>query len=128
MRMKFASLFVSDEDKAIDFYTNKLGVTLLMDNPTPFGGRFIMFAAPQGGATLVVSKPIPGRPAQIGGPGAACRPCLPTRTATSCSFTRQSGNGCEMRKRPRTVRVALDSSPRCTCGRLQCPRDRSAAR
>jgi lactoylglutathione lyase len=61
MRMYFASVIVSDEDRAIDFYTNKLGFKLLADNPTPFGGRFLMFAPPGGGTKLVASGPIPGR-------------------------------------------------------------------
>lgn len=68
MRMRFASLFVSDEDKAIDFYANKLGFQLVVDNPTPFGGRFLMFAPPGGGTRLVISKPVPGMAgARVGG-------------------------------------------------------------
>ncbi len=68
MRLRFVSLYVSDEDKAIDFYTNKLGFRLLMDNPTPFGARFLMFSPPEGGANLVLSKPLPGRPeTKVGG-------------------------------------------------------------
>jgi lactoylglutathione lyase len=67
MRMRFTTLWVNDEDKAIDFYGEKLGFKLLMDNPTEFGGRFLMFAPPGGGANLVVSKPVPGRPTTVGG-------------------------------------------------------------
>jgi uncharacterized glyoxalase superfamily protein PhnB len=60
MRMKFTNVWVSDEDKAIDFYVGKLGFSLLMDNPTDFGGRFLMFAPPGGGTSLVASRPVPG--------------------------------------------------------------------
>ncbi|HYF79933.1 MAG TPA: VOC family protein [Symbiobacteriaceae bacterium] len=66
MRMRFASIFVSDEDQAIDFYVNKLGFELLMDNPTPFGGRFLAFMPPGGGTWLVASRPVPGIQAQVG--------------------------------------------------------------
>lgn len=67
MRMRFASLFISDEERAIDFYTNKLGFKLVAQTPLPWGGRFLMFAPPGGGANLVLSKPIPGAPGQPGG-------------------------------------------------------------
>jgi len=68
MRMRFASLSVSDEDRALDFYVNKLGFQLLRDHPTDFGSRFLMFEPSGGGTKLVVSKPIPGRPEQhVGG-------------------------------------------------------------
>lgn len=69
MHMRFATLFVSDEDQAIDFYVNKLGFNLIGDNPTPFGTRFVMFAPPEGGAKLVVTKPVPGMQGagQVGG-------------------------------------------------------------
>jgi len=53
--------------KAIDFYVNKLGFQLTRDFPTEFGGRFLSFLPPGGGAWLVMSKPVPGRPAQVGG-------------------------------------------------------------
>lgn len=69
MRMSFASVFISDEDKAIDFYTNKLGFQLVVQFPTPFGSRFLMFAPPGGGAKIVATKPVPGIPgAHVGGP------------------------------------------------------------
>ena len=68
MRMRFASLWISDEDKAIDFYTNKLGFKLVVATPTPFGSRFLMFSPPGGGANIVLSKPVPGVPnARVGG-------------------------------------------------------------
>lgn len=67
MHMRFASVFTNDEDRAIDFYVNKLGFQLLFDNPTNFGGRFLAFMPPGGGTWLVMSKPIPGMPAQVGG-------------------------------------------------------------
>jgi catechol 2,3-dioxygenase-like lactoylglutathione lyase family enzyme len=69
MRMRFASIFISDEDRAIDFYVNKLGFKLVVDMPTPFGGRFLMFAPSDGGANLVATRPFPGATsAKLGGP------------------------------------------------------------
>ena len=67
MRMRFANIYVSDEEKAIDFYVNKLGFELKMDNPTPFGGRFLAFQPPGGGTWLVASRPVPGILGQVGG-------------------------------------------------------------
>lgn len=37
--MKFVSLVNSDEDRAVDFYTNVFGFKLVVDFPTPFGSR-----------------------------------------------------------------------------------------
>ena len=57
MHMRFATVFITDDDKAIDFYTNRLGFRLLADNPTPMGTRFLMFDPPGGGAKLVLTRP-----------------------------------------------------------------------
>lgn len=67
MRMRFASCFTNDEDRAIDFWVNKVGFQLLFDNPTNFGGRFLAFLPPGGSTWFVMSKPVPGMPAQVGG-------------------------------------------------------------
>ena len=37
----YASVFVSDQDRALDFYTNVLGFDPGFDNPTPDGPRFL---------------------------------------------------------------------------------------
>ena len=37
----YASVFVSDQDRALDFYTNVLGFEPGFDNPTPDGPRFL---------------------------------------------------------------------------------------
>lgn len=67
MRMSFASVVISDEDKAVDFYTNKLGFKKTVDFPTPFGSRFLMFAPPGGGASIVATKAVPGVDWKAGG-------------------------------------------------------------
>jgi catechol 2,3-dioxygenase-like lactoylglutathione lyase family enzyme len=40
-RIAYTSVFVSDQDKAFDFYTNVLGFEPGFDNPTPDGPRFL---------------------------------------------------------------------------------------
>ena len=68
MRMAFATIWISDEDQALDFYVVKLGFQLLIDNPTAFGSRFLMLMPPGGGARLVLSRPVPGMEgAKVGG-------------------------------------------------------------
>lgn len=67
MRMRFASFFTHDEDRAIDFWVNKIGLQLMLDNPTNFGSRFLAFAPPGGGTWLVLTKPVPGMPGEVGG-------------------------------------------------------------
>lgn len=67
LRMRFASIIISDDERTIDFYVNKLGFELVHDNPAPGGLRFMMFKPTGGGAHLVASRPIPGRPNQVAG-------------------------------------------------------------
>ncbi|WP_405057890.1 VOC family protein [Kribbella sp. NBC_01505] len=46
---------VTDQDRALEFYTRTLGFTLVMDAPLPqLGGRWIVVAAP-GGASLALT-------------------------------------------------------------------------
>jgi lactoylglutathione lyase len=42
--IRTVSIPVSDQDAALRFYTNSLGFTLVRDNPTPNGGRWIELA------------------------------------------------------------------------------------
>jgi catechol 2,3-dioxygenase-like lactoylglutathione lyase family enzyme len=37
----YMSVLVSDQDKALDFYTNVLGLEKRVENPTPDGPRFL---------------------------------------------------------------------------------------
>ena len=39
-KVAYVSVFVKDQDKALDFYTNVLGFEKGIDNPTPDGPRF----------------------------------------------------------------------------------------
>lgn len=68
MRMAFATIWINDEDRALEFYVGKLGFTLIIDNPTAFGTRFLMLMPPGGGTRLVLSRPVPGMEgARVGG-------------------------------------------------------------
>jgi lactoylglutathione lyase len=40
-QMKFASIAVADQDRALDFYTNKLGFKVVTDQPFAEGMRWI---------------------------------------------------------------------------------------
>jgi lactoylglutathione lyase len=42
--IRTVSIPVSDQDAALRFYTDTLGFTLVRDNPTPSGGRWIELA------------------------------------------------------------------------------------
>ena len=37
----YTSVLVSDQDKALDFYTNVVGLEKRVENPTPDGPRFL---------------------------------------------------------------------------------------
>ena len=41
----YTSVLVSDQDKALDFYTNVLGLEKRAENPTPDGPRFLTVGA-----------------------------------------------------------------------------------
>jgi len=47
---------VTDQDRALEFYTKTLGFSLVSDTPLPqLGGRWIVVAAPGGGANLALT-------------------------------------------------------------------------
>lgn len=61
-KMRFVSITVTDIDKAIDFYTNKLGFKLIRKMPLPDGkNQFVMVSPLEDGTNLVFSLPQPGQ-------------------------------------------------------------------
>jgi catechol 2,3-dioxygenase-like lactoylglutathione lyase family enzyme len=48
---------VSDQDRAIEFYTGKLGFTVAADVPFGNGDRWVEVAPPGGGAALALVRP-----------------------------------------------------------------------
>jgi lactoylglutathione lyase len=54
--IRTVSIPVDDQDAALRFYTGTLGFTVLRDNPTPGGGRWIELA-PGGDNAIVTLEP-----------------------------------------------------------------------
>src|SRR5260370_12414685 len=54
--IRTVSIPVGDQDAALRFYSDTLGFTLLRDNPTPNGGRWIELA-PGGDNAIVTLEP-----------------------------------------------------------------------
>lgn len=68
----YTTVFVSDQDRALDFYTNVLGFEPRFDNPTPDGPRFLTVGLPDQAFQLVLwpGKPGQAQPLQSHTPGA----------------------------------------------------------
>jgi predicted enzyme related to lactoylglutathione lyase len=60
-KVVYTSVFVSDQDRALDFYTNAVGFEKRADNPTPNGPRFLTIGLPDQDFQLVLW---PGKPGQ----------------------------------------------------------------
>jgi catechol 2,3-dioxygenase-like lactoylglutathione lyase family enzyme len=56
----YTTMLVSDQDKALDFYTNTLGLEQRADNPTPDGPRFLTVAVNGQDFQLVLWPGTPG--------------------------------------------------------------------
>ena len=57
----YTSVLVSDQDKALDFYTNVLGLEKRVENPTPDGPRFLTVGVKGDDFQLVLWPGIPGQ-------------------------------------------------------------------
>jgi predicted enzyme related to lactoylglutathione lyase len=64
-KLKFVSIPVRDQDRAVDFYVNTLGFALVTDQPMGPGQRWIEIRPPKGDAGLALFTP-PGREDQVG--------------------------------------------------------------
>jgi predicted enzyme related to lactoylglutathione lyase len=64
-RIKFSSIPVRDQDRALDFYVNTLGVTLMTDQPMGPGQRWIEVRPPKGDAGVALFTP-PGYEDRVG--------------------------------------------------------------
>ncbi len=60
-RMRFVSITVTDINKAMEFYVDKLGFTVQVEMPLPGGNQFVMVAPSGSGSSLVFSLPLPGQ-------------------------------------------------------------------
>ncbi|WP_433021948.1 VOC family protein [Kribbella sp. CA-294648] len=53
--VRIVAIQVSDQDRALDFYQQKLGFEKLMDAPLPeMGGRWLVVGLPGGGASIAL--------------------------------------------------------------------------
>jgi catechol 2,3-dioxygenase-like lactoylglutathione lyase family enzyme len=60
-RVVYTAVFVSDQDRALDFYTNVLGLEQRADNPTPDGPRFLAVGVTGQDFVLVLWPGTPGQ-------------------------------------------------------------------
>ena len=63
--VKFVSVYVSDQDAALEFYTQKLGFALVSDQPMGPGARWIELRIPGAETGVVITRPM--RPEQAVG-------------------------------------------------------------
>jgi catechol 2,3-dioxygenase-like lactoylglutathione lyase family enzyme len=57
----YTSVLVSDQDRALDFYTNVLGLEKRVENPTPDGPRFLTVGVKGDDFMLVLWPGTPGQ-------------------------------------------------------------------
>ena len=62
-RMLTVGVPVRDQDRAVDFYSNVLGLDKRMDVPIGGGARWIEFTPPSGGTTIALTLASPETPA-----------------------------------------------------------------
>jgi predicted enzyme related to lactoylglutathione lyase len=60
-KLVYVSVFVKDQDKALDFYTNVLGFEKRVENPTPGGPRFLTVGLKGQDFQLVLWPGTPGQ-------------------------------------------------------------------
>src|SRR5919198_2823540 len=61
-RIQSVSIYVSDQDKAKAFYTQKLGFSERMDAPMGPDSRWVELGPGNGETSLVLMKPVAGMP------------------------------------------------------------------
>jgi predicted enzyme related to lactoylglutathione lyase len=66
-RIVYISVFVSDQDRALDFYTNVLGFEQRVDSPTTDGPRFLTVAVKSQDFQLILWPGTPGQAQPVDG-------------------------------------------------------------
>ena len=66
-KVVYVSVFVKDQDKALDFYTNRVGLEKRLDSPTPDGPRFVTVAVKGQDFQLVLWPGTPGQAQPVQG-------------------------------------------------------------
>lgn len=64
--VQFTGVWVNDDDKAYDFYVDKLGFQVEQNRRLGNDFRFLLVVPPGGGAGLTVCKPMPGMNVRVG--------------------------------------------------------------
>ena len=64
-KLKFTSIPVQDQDRALEFYVHTLGFTVVTDQPMGPGQRWIELRPPRGDAGVALFTP-PGHEARVG--------------------------------------------------------------
>jgi predicted enzyme related to lactoylglutathione lyase len=90
----YTSVLVSDQDKALDFYTNVVGLERRVENPTPDGPRFLTVGVKGDDFQLVLwpgtrgqAQPVQGRiPASITIETEDCRKTFEELTSRGVRF------------------------------------------
>jgi predicted enzyme related to lactoylglutathione lyase len=93
-KVVYVALYVSDQDRALDFYTNVLGLEKRIEAPTPDGPRFITVGVTGQDFELVLWPGTPGRgqttsgitPAQYTIETSDCRTMFETLTSRGVKF------------------------------------------
>lgn len=57
-KMTHVSIFVTNQERAYDFYTNKLGFKVLQDVPMPGGDRWITVCPPEQPGFEIILSPV----------------------------------------------------------------------
>lgn len=63
----YTAVYVSDQDRALDYYTNVLGLELRVDNPIPDGPRFLTVGVRGQDFQLVLCPGTPGQAEPVQG-------------------------------------------------------------
>src|SRR5262247_2148168 len=63
-KVVYVAVLVCDQDNALDFYTNGLGLEKRVDSPTPNGPRFLTVGVKGQDFELVLWPGTPGKPQQ----------------------------------------------------------------
>jgi catechol 2,3-dioxygenase-like lactoylglutathione lyase family enzyme len=91
--LRYVTVFVSDQDRALDFYTNVLGFEKRVDNPAPGGERFLGVALPGQELLLILWPGTPGQPVQSATPHVGA--CVIGTDDCHADFARWRANGAQ---------------------------------
>ena len=95
--VKFVSVYVSDQDRSLTFFTEKLGFTVVTDQPMGGAGRWIELKIPGADTRVVIFKPM-SPDQKIGG----FKPMAFVADDVQKTYEELSARGVEFVKPPKT--------------------------